>query len=120
LSLNQLKGLIIQACTYLDINYLKSLDDNAYYSSNNKEELIEEFECLFKRIPKNLTSLIRKTFICNYCYKGCETQAFYDHNDNLMFSIIVKDDVFEDNIKFYIVQECKNRPILNSDLEYPF
>ena len=119
--LRSLKTNLIKACVNIDTGYLCSLNDKAYYSSNNKEELIEEFEYIFKRIPKDLTNLIHKTFICNYCYKGCETQAFYDHNDNLMFSIIVKDDGFEDGtIKCYIVQECKNKIVIPSNSEIPF
>lgn len=120
MDLRLLKTSVIRACVNIDTGYLYNINDKAYYSSKNKQELIEEFEQIFKRIPKHLTGLIHKMSICNYCYEGCETQGFYDHNENLMFSIIVKDDVFEENIKFYIVQECKNRLVLNSDSGYPF
>ena len=120
MNLSLLKTSIIKACVNIDTSHLYNINDKAYYSSKNKQELIEEFEQMFKRIPKQLTGLIYKISFCNYCYKGCETQAFYDLNENIIFSFIVKVDVFEEDTQFFIVQECKNKPILNSDSNYPF
>ncbi len=104
-----LENYVVKAFCDLDSNILESLDGNAIYSYNYKNEMIDEIGKVFVKIKSaGVSSLTVKKSNCMFCYPQANAYAFHNPQTD---EFIVRYVISQDEDGMYRVEECKKKPI---------
>lgn len=114
MKLQQLEFLIIQSFCALDSTILEEIDEKAYYSHQDKRELIQSIDRLFKEIKnKGVTNLNVQDSKCKFCYPTGKAYSFHhpETREFIIRYVIAYDGETDEGEKIYTVEECRNKPI---------
>lgn len=115
--INVEKSIVSSFCS-LDVSFLDKLDGDIIYSYNYKHEMIAELGSVFEKIKsKGINKLIVKDSACKYCYPKGKAFSFHHPKTD---EFIIRYVIFKEKDDFFIVEECKNNPIINTEDGMPF
>ena len=118
MTLGDLTEYIALAFCRLDTSILNKLDENASYSFNYKEELIEELQEKFDGYKKAGISRMAISFSqCLYCYPKAKALSFYNQETD---EFVVRYVIHEEGPEEFIVHECRNIPLPDGENGMPF
>lgn len=109
---------IIKSFCELNTEYLIKIDDYASYTHYYKHEFIAEMQTLFESLKlKGITSLIAKPSKCKFCYPSSNAYSFH-HPETDEF--VIRYVIHQKSKTSFIIEECKNKPILVGENGMPF
>ena len=116
------KSVVIQcvkrAFSTLNSIFLNDLYDDGIYSNLDKEGIIEDLNFKIEKIKKKYKAPLHiLPGKCTFCYPEGTTIKFVDSESEQRVIQIV---VFQEGIKEYRVEECKNNPIPETSNSLPF
>lgn len=117
MQLADLELAVINTFIYYDTDYLESLDPDAVYSYNYKDEFIVELKKEIEKLKKDYPAgLYAKESLCMFCFPGANAFSFYSKStDKYVMPYVIAED--ED---MYRVQTCNNDPIPDGADNSPF
>lgn len=114
MNLSQLENTIIKAICGLDSSKLNSIDEDAIYSYNYKDEFILEMESEFRKIRnKGIDSLVVQKSECKYCYPFSNAYSFHHPVTD---EFIIRYVIHQEKEGVYKIEECRNRPLKFEDV----
>lgn len=118
MKLLDLEKIVVESFSNLNSSLLEGIEENAIYSYNYKNEMIDEIEKVFVKIKSaGVSSLTVKKSKCMFCYPQANAYAFHNPSTD---EFIIRYVISQDKDGMYRIEECKNKPIPDGENRMPF
>lgn len=118
MKVEDLESCVVTAFEALHIKKLRKIDEDAFYSDLDKEQIIAEISKDIEKIKRlGISDLKVQPTTCQYCYPKANAFSFHHPETE---ELIIRYVIYQESKKCFIVKECKNQVIPDGENGMPF